>query len=197
MRVGKVRETIRGQSAAGPSDWLGGTARSSGSSNVARGTRSGADRSIPSSAASAGSARAIRASRRPAIWSGSTPEGNASEPRSRHRPASRATSATDVVAVPRSIAKKARGLGVTTPSCYRPSARPACGGAARRSGAGVPGRFFVELFEPRDELLDAVVVGHDLAGVRRSPPKTPRSTGSKNSIAFAPSGRYGRLAWRK
>src|SRR6185503_17679570 len=31
----------------------------------------------------------------------------------------------------------------------------------------------------------------------RSPPKSPRSTGSKNSIAFEPSARYGRLASRK
>jgi len=29
------------------------------------------------------------------------------------------------------------------------------------------------------------------------PPKRPLRTGSKKSIAFAPSGRYGREAWRK
>ena len=68
--------------------------------------------------------------------------------------------------------------------------------ARRRARSGVPGDLLVRILQPLDELLDAEVVGQDLVATGTSPPKTPRSTGSKKTIALLPSGRYGRLACR-
>src|SRR4249919_1791364 len=41
----------------------------------------------------------------------------------------------------------------------------------RRSSSGVPGDLFVQLFETCDELLDSVIVGHDLARGRQIAPE--------------------------
>src|SRR5262245_51505608 len=86
--------------------------------------------------------------------SSSTAAGRATDPRRRHAPATLPTSAAAAVAAPRSMARKARGSPVTGP-CYP---------AAPAAGSRVPGCLFVELLEPGDELLDAGLVGEDLAG---------------------------------
>ncbi len=83
-------------------------------------------------------------------------------------------------------------LSAVTPPPPRPiRPPPAPAPAPPRSDArsGVPGHLVVDLLEPHDQLLDAGLVGQESVTDATSPPKTPWSTGSKKSIALAPSGR--------
>ena len=74
-----------------------------------------------------------------------------------------------------------RAAAVVTARCYpgvvarpRRAAPAVLGDATPVDASGVPGDLFVELLEPRDQQLDAGVVGEDLARpTARSPPNTP------------------------
>src|SRR5919108_3492310 len=109
-------------------------------------------------------------------------------------------SETDVVAAPRSSARKLCGSELTMAMLNRHPQRctatrsPTPTGELRRPHwaedfLGVPGGLFVCLFEPRNQQLDAGVVREDGARASQLAAEQPRRTGSKNSIAFAPSGR--------
>ena len=77
--------------------------------------------------------------------------------------------------------------------------RPMLPARTRPAGSGVrrPSRRLVQLLEPVDERLDPGVVAQELGRRRDLAAEQLARTGSKNSIAGAPRGRYGRLASRK
>ena len=83
-----------------------------------------------------------------------------------------------------------------------PAMLPGRAGTGRSRGrparSGVPGRSLRRVSSSR-AISSSIPVSSARISLAeaRSPPKTPRRTGSKNSIAFAPSARYGRLASRK
>src|SRR5690349_6345877 len=91
--------------------------------------------------------------------SAGVPAGADIDPRRRHRSAGLPRRATEVVAAPASIARSALGTVVTRKSYRLSRRRP-----FSPTGSCVPAGLVRQIFEPFDELLDAVLVREQRGG---------------------------------